>query len=206
MLFFDIGGNMKEARLITIWSILLSILATIIIVTLHLLYPGAFDYIGILTNIYCGVIVGLVTSICQYFIQKRRIINTVYSAYFDVYRTYYYAKNKHFLFHYNTLSVYKKLADLNPKIVDALDEYHGFFKEYDKMYKKLNPQIELGEHFKMSNILKSTFSWFNKKKFDSILEPLMNDIEKILKVINYKRFEKDKESMVKMFNYIYDKD
>ena len=100
----------------------------------------------------------------------------------------------------------KKLTDLNPKIVDALDEYHGFFKEYDKTYKNLNPQIELDEHFKMSNILKSTFSWFNKKKFDSILEPLMNDIEKILKEINYKRFEKDKKSMVKMFNYIYDKD
>lgn len=85
---------MKESRLIIIFSIILAIITTLIVNILHYIYPTIIDYEGVLTNIYCGIIVGLVTSICQYFIQKRKIINNVYSAYFDIYRSYYYSKKQ----------------------------------------------------------------------------------------------------------------
>ena len=193
---------MKEARIITICSILLGIISTIIAIFLYKIYPNLLDYIGVLTNIYCGIIVGLVTSICQYFIQKRKIINNVYSAYFDIYCSYYYSKNSPVLFHYNSFSIYKKLIDLNPKIIEALDEYHGFFKKYDKTYKKLNPTINLGDNYKIKKIVKSLFYWFNKKYFDSSIEPIILEIEKILITINKKRFKKDKEEMIKLYNYM----
>ena len=94
---------------------------------MNYMLPNLIDYFGILTNIHCGIIVGLVTSICQYFVQKRKIINNVYSAYFDIYRSYYYSKNKPVLFHYNSFSIYKRFIYFILKIIEILDEYHGFF-------------------------------------------------------------------------------
>ena len=152
---------------------------------------------------YCGIIVALITSICQYCSAKRKIINCIYSAYFDVYRSYYYSKNKSFLWHYNSYGVYKKMIELNPKIVEALDEYHGLFKKYDKTYRKLNPTIKFGNNYKAQNMIKSFLSWFNKKSFDDIFEPLMKEVENILININIKRFEKDKTEMIKMFNNVW---
>ena len=195
---------MKESRLIIIFSMVLAIITTIIAILMHCVWPNLIDYIGILTNIHCGIIVGLVTSICQYFVQKRKIINNVYSAYFDIYRSYYYSKNRPVLFHYNSFSIYKKLIDLNPKIIEALDEYHGFFKRHDKTYKKLNPTIKLGDTYKVKKEVKSLFYWFNKKYFESSIEPMILEIEKILTTINKKRFEKDKEEMIKLYNYTFD--
>ena len=168
---------------------------------MHHMWPNFIDYIGILTNIYCGIIVGLVTSVCQYFVQKRKIINNIYSAYFDIYRSYYYSKNKPFLLHYNIVSIYKKIIDLNPKIVETLDEYHGFFKKHDKTYKKLNPQINIGDHFKFENLIKTLF-WFNKKSFNKVIEPTILEFEKVLISIDKKRFEKEKEEMVKLYKQL----
>lgn len=195
---------MKESRLIIIFSIVLAIITTINTILMNYIWPNLIDYVGILTNIYCGIIVGLVTSICQYFVQKRKIINTVYSAYFDIYRSYYYSKNRPVLFHYNSFSIYKKLMELNPKIIEALDEYHGFLKKYDKTYKKLNPIIKIGDNYKVKKMAKSRFCWFNKKHFESTIEPMILEIEKILISINNERFEKDKEKMIKLYNYSFD--
>lgn len=169
----------------------------------YLIHPNLLDYVNIATNLYCGIIVALITSICQYCSAKRKIINSIYSAYFDVYRSYYYSKNKSFLWHYNSYGVYKKMIELNPKIVEALDEYHGLFKKYDKTYRKLNPRIKFGNNYKAQNMIKSFLSWFNKKSFDGIFEPLMKEVENILININIKRFEKDKTEMIKMFNYVW---
>ena len=195
---------MKESRLIIIFSIILALITTLIAIALHYIWPNLIDYVGILTNIHCGIIVGLVTSLCQYFVQKRKIINNVYSAFFDFYRSYYFSKKMPFLFHYNSFSIYKKLIDLNPKIIEELDEYHGFFKKYDKTYRKLNPVINLGDNYKVKKILKSLFLWFNKKYFESSIEPLILEIEKILTTINSKKFEQDKHEMIKMYNYSFD--
>ena len=196
---------MKESRLITIFSLILALVTTLIAIILYYIWPNLIDYVGILTNIYCGIIVGLVTSLCQYFVQKRKIISNVFGAYFDIYRSYYYSKNRPLLFHYNVINIYKKLIDLNPKIIDELDEYHGFFKKYDKTYKKLNPTIKLYDNYKAKKIFKSLFMWFNKKYFESSIESLMFEIEKILRAINNKKFEKDKQEMIKMYNYSFDK-
>ena len=103
----------------------------------------------------------------------------------------------------HSCGVYKKMIELNPKIVEALDEYHGLFKKYDKTYRKLNPTIKFGNNYKAQNMIKSFLSWFNKKSFDDIFEPLMKEVENILININIKRFEKDKTEMIKMFNNVW---
>lgn len=194
---------MKESRLIIIASLCLFIFLGPIFYLFSLLYPNLIDYMNIATNLYCGIIVGLVTSICQYCSSKRKIINSIYGAYFDVYRSYYYSKSKTFLWHYNSYSVYKKMIELNPKIVEAMDEYHGLFKKYDSTYKRLNPTIKLEENYKAKNMIKSFFLWFNKKSFNSFFEPLMKEVEGILLNINAKRFEKDKAEMIRMYNFMW---
>lgn len=195
---------MKESRLIIIILMALAFITTVVAILMHYLWPNLIDYYGILTNIHCGIIVGLVTSICQYYVQKRKIINNVYSAYFDIYRSYYYSKNRPILFHYNSFGIYKKIIDLNPKIIEALDEYHGFFKKCDNTYKKLNPTINLEDNYQARKIVKSILLWFNRKYFDSSIEPIILEIEKILITINHKRFEKDKKEMIKLYNYTFD--
>lgn len=194
---------MKESRLMIIVTLCLFILLGPLFYPFYLIHPNLLDYVNIATNLYCGIIVALITSICQYCSAKRKIINSIYSAYFDVYRSYYYSKNKSFLWHYNSYGVYKKMIELNPKIVEALDEYHGLFKKYDKTYRKLNPRIKFGNNYKAQNMIKSFLSWFNKKSFDGIFEPLMKEVENILININIKRFEKDRTEMIKMFNYVW---
>lgn len=159
--------------------------------------------INIITNLECGVTVGLVTAICQYFTARRRIINNVYGLYFDLYRTYYTAKNKSFLYHYNAISIFKKLTELSPKINESLEDYHGFLKKKDSMYMKMDPQIKMGEDYKIKNIIKALFLWFNKKSFNKTIEPLINDIERILIDIDKERFEKDKQQMIGMFNFMW---
>lgn len=194
---------MKESRLMIIVTLCLFILLGPFFYLFYLIHPNLLDYVNIATNLYCGIIVALITSICQYCSAKRKIINSIYSAYFDVYRSYYYSKNKSFLWHYNSYGVYKKMIELNPKIVEVLDEYHGLFKKYDKTYRKLNPTIKFGNNYKAQNMIKSFLLWFNKKSFDGIFEPLMKEVENILININIKRFEKDKTEMIKMFNYVW---
>lgn len=194
---------MKESRLMIIVTLCLFILLGPLFYLFYLIHPNLLDYVNIATNLYCGIIVALITSICQYCSAKRKIINSIYSAYFDVYRSYYYSKNKSFLWHYNSYGVYKKMIELNPKIVEALDEYHGLFKKYDKTYRKLNPRIKFGNNYKAQNMIKSFLSLFNKKSFDGIFEPLMKEVENILININIKRYEKDRTEMIKMFNYVW---
>lgn len=196
---------MKESRLmIIVFGSLLFTLGPILYL-LYLVYPDLIDYMNVGTNLYCGIIVGLITSICQYCSSKRKIINSIYGLYFDLYRSYYYSNNKAFLLHYNSYSIFKKIIELNPKIIEALDEYHGLFKRYDSTYRELNPAIYLGESYKAKNMLKSFFLWFNKKSFNYYFKPLMKEIESILSNINKKRFEKDKEEMVRMYSFLWSK-
>ena len=79
-----------------------------------------------------------------------------------------------------------------------------FFKKHDKTYKKLNSTIKLEDNYKVEEVIKSPFYWFNKKHFDSSIEPIIAEIEKILVTINKKRFENDKEEMIKLYNYTFD--
>ena len=111
-------------------------------------------------------------------------------------------KNKDFLHHYNSLALFKKLTELSTKLKDALFEYHGFFKKQDSTYIKINPQIDINDSYKAEKLIKTIVKWFNKKSFDETIEPFISEVEQILKNIDEKRFEEEKEQMIKMFNYI----
>ena len=191
---------MRESRTIAIVS---SLLITIII-GCYILF---FEYIkdnqllsSILMNISCGLFVGLITCVIQYTLARNKIKYSIYGYYFDIYRTYYYANNRPFLFHYNSLSVLWKIKDLNPKILESLDNYHGVFKKYDKLYYKLNPRIKVNDSLKFKTLSKSIFQLFNKRTFSSLLNQLMKDVVKILDDIDSKRFKKDSEEMIRIFN------
>ena len=194
---------MKESRIIIIISIAMLIALIPLLYVLQLCGISSELSINIITNLGCGIIVGLVTAICQYFMAKRCIINTVYGLYFELYTTYYSVKNKEFFHHINTIVLFKKLTELSTKIKNTLSEYHGFFKEKDSMYTKINPQINIGENYKAEKIIKTIIKWFNEKAFDESVEPFINEVENILKNIDEKRFEEDKAQMTKMFNYIW---
>ena len=85
---------MKESRIIIIISIIMMIALIPFFYILKLCGINSDLAINIITNLGCGIIVGLVTAICQYCIARRRIVNTVYGLYFELYTTYYYVKNK----------------------------------------------------------------------------------------------------------------
>lgn len=122
---------MKEARFITIIFIVLSVVITLILYFCSL-FNFNFDWCGIGTNLYCGIIVGLITSVCQYFIAKNRIINNIYSLYFDLYRAYYHTKNNSFLYRYNAYNLFKQMCELSPKVSENLSEYHAFLENMIK--------------------------------------------------------------------------
>lgn len=194
---------MKESRIIIIISMIIMVVLIPMLYLLQLFGISQELIINIITNLECGVIVGLVTAICQYFMAKRRIINTVYGLYFELYTTYYTVRNKEFLHHINTIAFFNKLTEISSKIKDSLSEYHGFFKRNDPMYMIMNPQINMGENYKAEKMIRTLVKWFNEKSVDKSIEPFIKEIENILKNIDEKRFNEDKEQMVKMFNYIW---
>lgn len=194
---------MKESRIIIIISIIIMVALIPMLYFLQLFGINQELSINIITNLECGVIVGLVTAICQYFMAKRRIINAVYGLYFELYTTYYTVRNKEFLYHINTLAFFNKLTELSSKIKDSLSEYHGFFKKNDSIYMIMNPQINMGENYKAEKMIKTLVKWFNEKSVDKSIEPFINEVENILKNIDKERFEEDKKQMINMFNYIW---
>lgn len=189
---------MKESKLIYYILLITTTLLTILSLLFDFLNPINAIAFNIVSNIYCGLFVGLITAITQYFAQRRMIINKVYNEYLEIYRAYYYSKNGYFLFHYNVVNIYKKMIELNPIISGYLDDYTGLFIKKDKMYMKMNPVINFNQSLKRKNILK-TFKWFNKNEFQNTLEPLILEIEKILISINKKRFKIDKEEIKKIY-------
>ena len=195
---------MKESKVIIIVLIALMIIIHPAILILKFTAPDIIDFYGVETNLYCGIIVGLITSICQYYVARRKIVTAVYNAYFDIYKSYFYSKNNTFLGHYNSYDLSKKLIELNPKIIEALDEYDGLFKKYDKTYKKLNPKVNIIENYKLKHLKKTIYKCFNKKEFYLYFEPFMKNIEDILININKDRFKKDQDNMIRMYNYIFD--
>ena len=193
---------MKESRIIIIISIIMLLVLIPLFYILKICGISSELAINIITNLGCGIIVGLVTAICQYCMARRRIVSTIYGLYFELYTTYYYVKNKEIMHHYNSLAIFKKLTELSSKIKDAVSEYHGFFKEHDSMYMKINPTINMGEKYKTKKMVKTIIKWFNEKAFDESVEPFIKEVESILRNIDEKRFIEDKDQMIKMFNYI----
>jgi len=163
---------MKESRIIIIISIIIMVALIPMLYFLQLFGINQELSINIITNLECGVIVGLVTAICQYFMAKRRIINAVYGLYFELYTTYYTVRNKEFLHHINTLAFFNKVTELSSKIKDSLSEYHGFFKKNDSIYMIMNPQINMGENYKAEKMIKTLVKWFNENRLIKVLNHL----------------------------------
>lgn len=187
---------MKESRIIAIVSLILMIIIPPVFWGVSRFGLSRGDCFNIAANLYCGVIVGLITAISQYFISKRRIVNTVYSLYFELYKTYYYSINKRFLGHYNISGIYKKMIEVIPKISEALDEYHGIFIAKDRMYRKMNPVINVGDEYKGKNIIKTLF-WFNKKSYERTIGSYIKEVENILSDIDNKKLNRDKKMLEK---------
>ena len=61
----------------------------------------------------------------------------------------------------------------------------------------------MGENYKAEKMIKTLVKWFNEKSVDKSIEPFIKEVENILKNIDEKRFNEDKEQMIKMFNYIW---
>lgn len=93
------------------------------------------------------------------------------------------------------------MCELSPKVSENLSEYHAFFRKYDKIYFKLNPKILCPSGFKRNNIIKSIFLFFNKKQFIETFSPFMKDVENILININETKFIKDRDEMIKLYNF-----
>ena len=194
---------MKESRVIAIALTFIGIILTTTIVVIENLYPNFLDCIKWLEVVWTSLSVSIITAVIQYCVNRRRIINTIYELYFDLYQTYYNINQSSFLFHFNIISIYKKLVEVNSKVTSILDDYHGIIKEHDKKFKQLNPDIKLYEGMKVKKIRKTILKWCNKKAIEITFEPLILEVEKILLNINTKRFIKDKENMIKMHNYLY---
>lgn len=196
---------MKESRKIIIILIIMGIILIPLLHIFRLCGVSSDLSINIIANLGCGVIVGLVTAICQYYEDKKRIINSVYGLYFELYNTYYTCKSKEFLKHYNAISVFKKMTEVSPKINEALSDYHGFFKKKDSMYMKMDPQIKLDEYYKAKNVIKAMYRWFNEKDFNNTIDLILKDVEKILISIDDERFQKDKLQTVRMYDFMWHK-
>lgn len=158
---------------------------------------------SLVTNLWCGFIVAFITSSCQFYSQKKRIVNNVYKNYFDFYRTYFFAiKNKAFG-HVNFKAVQNKLVEVGSKNMDLLGDYCSIFCKYDAIYKKIDPEINFIWTYKQ---YMKNYRIFNDKAFMETYGVLMNDIEKILKNINKKRFESDCKAIEKFYNKFMDKE
>ena len=189
---------MKEARIITI---VLFVLMIILFPINIYCFSSNYELIGnIISNINCGLLVGFITSLCQFFINKRRIKDEIYSLYYDIYYTYWIVLNNSII-RYNAFNFYNKIAKNGSKIVALLDDYHGLIIKEDKLYKVINSEIDytgLGKEAK-----KSIFSLFNKKSFIKSSSPIINCIEGILKNINKNRFEKDFNNSIDLYNRVF---
>lgn len=193
---------MKESRLFIIVFSIAFILLGPILFFIYSLFPNLIDYLNVGTNLYCGLIVALITSICEFYSAKRRIINSIYNSYFDLYKTFYFVNNNSFMGHFNSLNVSNKLIEITSKINESMDEYHGLFKRQDKTYKKINQPSGLTEDYDVGKIIESLRKWFNKKTFTEGFEPLINMSIEILNNIDKKRFEKDKKNMMEIMEKI----
>ena len=195
---------MKESRIIIIILVIMSIVLIPLLYILQLCGISKDLSINIITNLECGVIVGLVTAISQYFVAKRKIVNSVYGLYLELYNTYYTCKNKEFLKHYNAIGVFKKMSEISPKINELLGDYHGFLMKKDAMYMKMDHPIENGEYYKAKNVIKALYHWFNEKDFNNTIELILKDVENVLINIDDERFQKDKQHIIKMYDFMWD--
>ena len=180
---------MKEAKVVTIVSTIL----LIILMPLGAYYYFASEFIyNILISVITGIVVTIITSLCQYFVMKEKIKNNIFNCYFDMYKAIYVSKHKKVLFHYPVLNIYKKLLVFSDELSKNLSEYSSFYPTArNKLYKKLNPTLNPNfDKFNIKNLSKLVLP-LNSKRFKELIIPMQETLEKILREINVKKFEKE---------------
>ena len=191
---------MKEAKVVTIVSTIL----LIILMPLGAYYYFASEFIyNILISIITGIVVTIITSLCQYFVMKEKIKNNIFNCYFDMYKAIYVSKHKKVLFHYPVLNIYKKLLVFSDELSKNLSEYSSFYPTArNKLYKKLNPTLNPNfDKFDIKNLSKLILP-LNSKRFKELIIPMQETLEKILREINVKKFEKELMEYKKIYKVL----
>lgn len=191
---------MKEAKVVTIVSTIL----LIILMPLGAYYYFASEFIyNILISIITGIVVTIITSLCQYFVMKEKIKNNIFNCYFDMYKAIYVSKHKKVLFHYPVLNIYKKLLVFSNELSKNLSEYSSFYPTArNKLYKKLNPTLNPNfDKFNIKNLSKLILP-LNSKRFKELIIPMQETLEKILREINVKKFEKELMEYKKIYKVL----
>lgn len=191
---------MKEAKVITIVSSI--ILITLIPFMIYYYFASKFIY-NILISIITGIVVTIITSLCQYFVIKGKIKNNIFNCYFDMYKAIYASKHKKILFHYPVLNIYKKLLVFSDELSKNLSEYSSFYPtKKNKLYKKLNPTLNPNfDKFNIRNLSKLILP-LNSKRFNELIIPAQETLEKILREINVKKFEKELMEYKKLYKVL----
>ena len=191
---------MKEAKVVTIVSTIL----LIILMPLGAYYYFASEFIyNILISIITGIVVMIITSLCQYFVMKEKIKNNIFNCYFDMYKAIYVSKHKKVLFHYPVLNIYKRLLVFSDELSKNLSEYSSFYPTArNKLYKKLNPTLNPNfDKFNIKNLSKLILP-LNSKRFKELIIPMQETLEKILREINVKKFEKELMEYKKIYKVL----
>ncbi len=191
---------MKEAKVVTIVSTIL----LIILMPLGAYYYFASEFIyNILISVITGIVVTIITSLCQYFVMKEKIKNNIFNCYFDMYKVIYVSKHKKVLFHYPVLNIYKKLLVFSDELSKNLSEYSSFYPTArNKLYKKLNPTLNPNfDKFNIKNLSKLILP-LNSKRFKELIIPMQETLEKILREINVKKFEKELMEYKKIYKVL----
>lgn len=191
---------MKEAKVVTIVSTIL----LIILMPLGAYYYFASEFIyNILISIITGIVVTIITSLCQYFVMKEKIKNNIFNCYFDMYKAIYVSKHKKVLFHYPVLNIYKRLLVFSDELSKNLSEYSSFYPTTrNKLYKKLNPTLNPNfDKFNIKNLSKLILP-LNSKRFKELIIPMQETLEKILREINVKKFEKELMEYKKIYKVL----
>lgn len=181
---------MREAKILT-YVFGLSLVITCFIIIFVPVFRQGICY-DIIMGIFTGLVVSLMGVIAQYFIQKGRIKNEIFNCYFDLYKKIYNIEKTHGFFGYNWFSLYKKMESFSIEYSKLISEYSGFVNnKYSLYYKKLNPNIKIDyDIYNVKNIIKLMFP-FNHEKYNEIIVPFKLELEKSLKVLNKKKFNKE---------------
>lgn len=189
---------MKESKVIVI--VLSSILFVLLPMLIYFYFISELIF-SILISVITGLIVSIITALCQYFVNKSKIKNNVFNCYFDMYKEIYISEHKKILFHYSVLNIYKKSVNFSVELSKNVSEYSGIISnKKSKLYKKLNPTVYPNyDEFNIKNFTK-LFLPFNTKLFNRLIIPIKMDLEKILRKIDSKKFEKNLNEFVTIYN------
>lgn len=177
-----------------------TILIILLPISIYTYYISELVY-NILISIITGLVVSICTALCQYFVNKNKVKTNVFNCYFDIYKEIYIAEHKKILFHYNVLNIYKKSINFSVELSKNVSEYSGFVSnKKSKLYKRLNPTVYPNyDVFNIRNFTKLCFP-FNSKLFNELIIPIKGELEKVLRKIDSKKFDKNLKEFIVIYN------